>query len=1608
MAALAVAATIAATTASLALPTVAADAATANSCSYGTGGTNASGLCWLDFTGYNDATALGAGQQFTEAIPGGYTMSFTLTRTASAGSPAVAAATTPTWNGTPFGNPAGGEYGGISGHPALYAQNTFSTPNHAGTWTVTLSDVQITDSAGKVMSGWTLNAADAESANVSERETWRTNGNGWQIANSIPALNGGTAACPVGVTGTGTTTLVCTGGNGSSTSGSGNNVGDIVASTSGGPTLISATAEQNYNNNTGAGGQSGFAFAVSTASITLNKNVAGRVSSTDQFTVATTDQGGTQIGTATTTGAATTAGTGSKTVIAGSVYTLGETAAATADLSNYSQSWSCSNASTGSSTTLPPPGSTGTSQAVTPQPGDTITCTVTNTPPPASLSLVKSADPSGPDDFVAGQPITYSFTVTNTGGVTLDDLTVTDTDFSGTGTLSAIACPVTTLAPGASTTCTATYALTTADVNAGQVTNTATANGNTPENTPVPSNPSSALIPIIPDPALTLAKTATPTTIAEAGDTVSYSFLVTNTGNVTLAAVGVAETAFSGTGTAPAISCPPGAASLAPGASVTCTASYTATQADVDAGSITNTAIATGTPPSGTPVDSPPSSATVTASPSPAIAIVKSATPSGASAYTAGQQITYSFVVTNTGNVTLTGVTVDDTDFTGTGAMSAITCPVTTLEPGASTTCTATYTLTQADVDRGTTTNAATATGTPPSGTPPVSPPSTVTIPAAPAPAITVVKSSDRTGITSAGQTIGYSFLVTNTGNVTLTGVTVDDTDFTGTGVLSAIACPATTLVPGASTTCTATYTVTQADVDAGGVTNTATATGTPPGDTPPPVSPPSTVDVPATPAPGISVVKTADLTEITAAGQTIDYSFSVVNTGNVTLTDITIDDGTFTGTGTLSAVACPVTTLAPGQNVICTASYVTTQADLDGGGVTNTATATGTPPGDTPPPVSPPSTVEVPSDPAPAITIVKSADPSGPSDFQMGQTIDYSFVVTNTGNVTLTDVTVHEGDFTGTGNLSAVSCPAGAAALAPGASVICTASYQLTQADIDAGSVRNAATATGTPPAGDPPVSPPSEVTIPETPAPGIALVKTADRTEITAAGQVIEYSFLVTNTGNVTLTNPAVDDGDFSGTGTLGPVSCPTEPLVPGASTTCTATYVTTQADLDDGGVTNTATATGTPPGDTPPPVSPPSTVKVPSTPTPGISILKTADPTTVHHAGDTVTYSFAVTNTGNVTLTNVTVDDTTFSGTGSLSAIDCPPGAAALAPGASVTCTATYVVTQADVDAGSIANTATATGTPPPGVPPVTSPPSSTTVTAPPDPAITVVKTVSPSGQSTYTVGQELTYSFVVTNTGNTTLTDVTVSDTDFTGSGPLSAIACPAGAASLAPGASITCTAAYTLTQADIDAGSVTNTAIATGTPPGTTTPPVSPPSTVTVPSPPAPALTVTKTANVTTITAAGQTIGYSFVVTNIGNVTITDPVVEDGDFTGTGQLSAITCPAAASPLAPGVSVACTATYVTTAADVASGELSNTATVTGTTPTGDPTPPSPPSTVTVPVHVPAPVVSVETGGTAIAPAGGPDGLPTWLGLLGAGMIGLAGVGAAVYRRRRSVIR
>jgi hypothetical protein len=818
-------------------------------------------------------------------------------------------------------------------------------------------------------------------------------------------------------------------------------------------------------------------------------------------------------------------------------------------------------------------------------------------------------------------------------------------------------------------------------------------------------------------PALSLEKSASPGTYDSVGDVISYSYLVTNTGNVNFGGP------ITVTDDKATVTCPPGG--LAPNESMTCSASYVITQADLDSGSVTNTAQA-----SANGTDSNQDSATVTAVQSPALSIAKSATPTTYSAL--GQVINYSYLVTNTGNVTLSGPFVVSDD-----KSTDENCPITlSLAPGESITCTASYTITQADLDAGSVTNIASATNGAVT-----SPTDTETVTAVQGSALSIVKTANPTTYSTVGQVIDYSYLVTNTGNVTLSG------PFTVSDDKATVSCPPGDLTPGASLTCAASYVITQADLDSGSVTNIAFATnGTV-------TSPPDTETVTALQNPAMTIVKTASPATYSTAGQVIDYSYLVTNTGNVTI------GGPITVTDDKAIVSCPPGDLAPGGSMTCTASYVITQADLNAGSVTNIAFASnGTV-------TSPTDTETVTAVQGSALSIVKTASPSTYS--AVSQVINYSYLVTNTGNVTLS------GPFTVTDDKATVTCPPGD--LDPGASLTCTASYTITQADLDAGLVTNTAFATnGTV------TSPSDSETVTAVQNPALTIAKSASPGTYDSAGEVISYSYLVTNTGNVTFVGPVTVSDDKA------TVTCPPGGLAPGASMTCNASYNITQADLDAGSVTNIAraSANGTDSNE--------DTETVTANQNPGLSLVKTATPTTYSTAGQVIGYSYLITNTGNVTL------DGPFSVTDDKAAVTCPV-AASLAPGASITCTASYIITQADLDSGSVTNVARAYS-----ANETESNEDSETVTAVQNPALTTLKTETSEGP--YAAGDTITYDIVVTNTGNVTLTGVTVTDD----SASLGACV-PAQPATLAPGASMTCSASHAVTSEDVDNGRYVNTA-----------------------------------------------------------------------------------------------------------------------------------------------------------------------------------------------------
>jgi uncharacterized repeat protein (TIGR01451 family) len=333
-----------------------------------------------------------------------------------------------------------------------------------------------------------------------------------------------------------------------------------------------------------------------------------------------------------------------------------------------------------------------------------------------------------------------------------------------------------------------------------------------------------------------------------------------------------------------------------------------------------------------------------------------------------GDRIQWSFLVKNTGTVTLNTLAIND------AKAGATTCPVTTLAPNASTTCTATapYVISQADVDAGVVNNTATATTKNPSGVTVTSNSSSTTTPVVQSSALQLTKSAVVTdvngnGVNDLGDRITWSFLVKNTGTTTVTSVAVSD------GVAGAVSCPATTLAPGASTTCTAAaHTVSQTDVDNGVVSNVAVATGKNPANATV-TSNTSRTDTAITRTSALLLVKHATVNDVngsfkTDLGDTIAWTFQLTNNGTTTLTGVAVNDPTS------GAVSCPTTTLAPGASTTCTAAaHTVTQADVDAGTVNNTATATSTDSGGATVTSSPSSTT-TPVNQVATLTLTKSA----------------------------------------------------------------------------------------------------------------------------------------------------------------------------------------------------------------------------------------------------------------------------------------------------------------------------------------------------------------------------------------------------------------------------------------------------------------------------------------------------------------------------------------------------------------------------------------------------------------------------------------------------------
>lgn len=453
------------------------------------------------------------------------------------------------------------------------------------------------------------------------------------------------------------------------------------------------------------------------------------------------------------------------------------------------------------------------------------------------------------------------------------------------------------------------------------------------------------------------------------------------------------------------------------------------------------------------------------AGPGESIALVKSSTTS--TVFAVGQAVPYTFVVTNTGTVDFHSVSVADyAGATASGpALTLPSCPTNDLAAGASETCTSTYIVTSSDMSSTAVVDTAVASGGQCSCAEVTSPPSTVTIPITPSTPIqtanlTLAKASTTKVISTVGQLIPFTFVVTNHGSQPVSAVAIRDTQSPPSlnAQMSSIVCPSPTLAVGASETCSSTYTVSFADFAHGSVTDTAVAVAVPDGGVLE-MSGPSTVTIPIE---TIAIVKTSSTTAITAVGQVVPYTFVVTNTSAIPLQAVSVTDfvGATTGGATRTRPHCPTTNLAAGASETCTSTYTVTSADMASPAVVDTAVAHGSGCGCATI-TSDPSTVSIPVGSQQPLTLKKST--STTTVTAVGQKIAYTFTVTNTSNQLMTNIAVidTQSDPVLASSLSAISCPS--TTLPAGASETCTAVYTTSATDLANGYVSDSAVVTAT-----------------------------------------------------------------------------------------------------------------------------------------------------------------------------------------------------------------------------------------------------------------------------------------------------------------------------------------------------------------------------------------------------------------------------------------------------------------------------------------------------------------------------------------------------------------
>jgi len=789
----------------------------------------------------------------------------------------------------------------------------------------------------------------------------------------------------------------------------------------------------------------------------------------------------------------------------------------------------------------------------------TVVCALASTP---AITITQVCPPTAP---APGFMLSFTGTVLNSGNVTLTNVVVRNIQ-AGSAPLLTVA----TLAPGANATFTGGY-LAPSDCSSAS-TSTVTATSQCGD---AVAASASAVCPVLTTPGIDVS-TVCPSTPVVPGTLVAYTGTVRNTGDIALTnIVVVSDQPVANT---PVFTI----ASLAPGASATFSGSH---MAPMDVCQIPATIRASGVDVCKGLTTSRTFLAVCDVATAPAILVTLICPPTLAAP---GAPVAFTGTVRNTGNVTLTNVVV----LRGQGPAGVSVFTAATLAPGASADFTSGF---NSPVDACLVESTVSATGNDKCSGLAVNSSASASCDLATSPAVTITQACPATPAVP-GAPILLSGMVRNTGNITLTNVVVMNTMAGSAPVLSVAM-----LAPGASAPFTASYpapancvseslsTVTARSVCGGNVSDSAQSI------------------CPVLTSPSIEVTQACPTT-LVVPGELLTYTGSVRNTGNIALTNVWV----FNDRSGASPIFT-VQSLAPGESKSFTGSYLT---HLDCCVDTSTVSARGE--SCLGLVVKNTSTKTCVMATAPALTITKVC---GPGPLRPGDTMAYSGVVSNSGNIMLLNVTVVNSQ---PGGPRVVLGPL---ILAAGESKSYSVSYVVPEDFCG----DDAVTATGYDLCTMMPVVNRAATVCPViTSEPSITVTKNCPATP-TMHGQPYTYTGVVKNTGKVTLVNVTlVNDNPAPGSLVFGPIT-----LAPGQSTNYTGSYILLEECCT---IVDTVTARGED-RCTGQVVSATASQACPVMTMPRILVTQACSSSSVP-VGGLLSYTGAVSNTGDVVLTNVMV--------------------------------------------------------------------------------------------------------------------------------------------------------------------------------------------------------------------------------------------------------------------------------------------------------------------------------------------------------------------------------